>query len=394
MIRNLGLIFAFSIILLPISMTLSGIFLLLILIEVFITNKTLNCEINSYFTKIMFLFLITSIIQGLFTIKPLFHYAGLIGHYLIYLIIFKLAYEVIKSKNDLDKYILKPIVFSGFINSIIGVLDYFKINQGVQLFYLPLYGGDYLINLKTYQLESKASGFSMNPNNLGCFLILTIFMNIFYLSNKNYKNNFIYYAILFSQILCLVLTKSRGALLAFLVGCFFLIILLLKNNKKIALSFLLGTAILSMILFTNYYEVISTAFDPNHRTNLQRMEVWSISIQIIKDFPFGVGILNYENIYPYYWMTGQKYLPHAHNWYLHTFIESGLVNGSIFFLFYFSILGHFFKKLKDSNLIILISLISFSIFNLSDYILTDTRICILLVLIIFYGFFISSEQEV
>ncbi|MFN4150413.1 MAG: O-antigen ligase family protein [Candidatus Sericytochromatia bacterium] len=315
--------------------------------------------------------------------------AGIIGHYLIYIIFFVLLLLIIKDKKDLF-YISNALVYSSLILSIIGILSFFDFIEGFKFFYIPLYGGDYLINLDVGNYTNKASSFSMNPNNLGAFLLLSIFT---ILGLKNKKKDIIVFISLFFQIICLILTKSRGSIVSLFVG--FLFFIFLSNLKKEKIIYFALLFLITLFLFYSqtYSQLLNTIFDFEYSSNSLRIKTWYISLDIIKTFPQGVGILNYESIYPYYLYAKDRYIPHAHNWYLHTYIESGVLLASLFFIFYFRVIIKFLNTLNSENYGLPIALISFSIFNITDYVLTDTRICMLLTFTIFSGYFLLKNKE-
>jgi len=390
-----------SIIFLPISLTVSGIFLLILLINLLIKKdvKEESLNFNSKITKLWYLFIIFSLVQGIFSINPLFHYAGLIGHYLLYFLIFWIAFKTIKTEKDFNLLIIS-FILSGVLVSIIGIFSYFGLKPDIKLFYIPLYGGDYLINLQFPYFKNRASSFSMNPNNLGCYLILTSLITLGSIKNKfgqfiNYPikiidNKYVYTAFLLLQFTCLFLTFSRGAIISISFGVF-LFILLSKNFQfKFILPIILGVVLLFFTFSEHYIFLVKNLFNLNYFSNALRLQTWQICFNIIKDFPAGVGILNYESIYPYYLGSSFKYISHAHNWVLHTTIESGILGMIIFFSFYFYIILDFFQKLDSKYIFIPLILIVFFTFNLTDYVLTDTRIVILLTIIIFIGSFKSK----
>jgi O-antigen ligase len=380
------IILAFAILSLPLSMTLSGIFLLVLLIKT-LKDKLTDKEkpVPENIKKIWLLFIIYSLFQGIFAIKPLFHYGGLIGHYLLYWLIFYLICQTVKTSGQLKK-IIEVVAYSGTLISFIGIIAWAGFHFNLKLFYVPLYGGDYLINLQLGEYINKASGFSMNPNNLGSFLLLSIFMSLslFDDSGATKEKQKLYLVLIFLQSTCLILTGSRGAIIA-LVSGILLYLIFRSGSRKILIPLAFSFILILIINFPVFSHLFSTITDPTYSSNSLRISVWKISLAIIRDFPQGVGILNYENIYLYYLPAQAKYLAHAHNWYLQTFIESGILGGLLFFTFFFLLIFYLWKNLKGSYFNIVIALITFSIFNLSDYVLTDTRICVLLTIVVFTG---------
>ncbi len=70
-----------------------------------------------------------------------------------------------------------------------------------------------------------------------------------------------------------------------------------------------------------------------------RLEIWRDSLSIIKDHPLGIGLRNYEKVFPVYnvsYVSADKVVDYAHNDYLQILIEAGWI-GFIAVLFGFSL---------------------------------------------------------
>jgi O-antigen ligase len=393
---NKSLVILFlSILALPVNMTLSGIFLLALLIMTLVNRSPGKTPVPLFILKIGLLFIIFSLVQGIFALNPLFHYAGLIGHYLIYALVFWMLGKTVRSYADLKKLTV-TVAFAGALASIIGILAYCCLQLNRQFFFVPLYGGDYLLNLKLGEYDMRASGFAMNPNNLACFLILTIFVTLVLFDDRSklipgIKNNF-YAILLFLQVSCLILSGSRGGIIYLFTG--FILYYFFRPGKYITLvTFLAGFVLIFSFNFGNYTRLLSTVTDPHFSSNEHRINVTKTAMEIIRDFPMGVGILNYENIYPYYKPANQKYLPHAHDWYIQTCIESGILGALIFFIFFFAMVVYIFAILEIKYAGIFLGLMIFSCFNITDYVLTDNRICILLTIMLFVGLKLAKLEN-
>lgn len=339
--------FYLGIILLPINTTLSGIIFLS-----FIFNREIFKFNNLYsYQKIFLLFVIYNIIFGVFSVNYIYHYTGLIGHYLIYILFYKI---IVENKFDNDK-LINSIIISGIILSFISYITFLGFHFDFKFIKIPYLENEYLLNFSSLKLENKASGLNMNPNILGIYLVLTLILSI-------KKNNPL---ILIIQLIGIFLTGSRGALLSLSIPIIYYII----QNKKYFL----------LTLFPFIFYKLSSIFNLEYSTNLQRINIWKTSLNIIKDYPFGIGIMNFDNIYPNYQYPGEKYLYHVHNWYLQVSLESGILG----FLLLFSSIFTYILKSKD--IIINLAILSFLVFNITDYVLTDNRICFILLILIYLG---------
>ena len=58
-----------------------------------------------------------------------------------------------------------------------------------------------------------------------------------------------------------------------------------------------------------------------------RLSIWRDSLPIIKDHPLGIGLRNYEKVFPVYNISNlsDKLVDHAHNDYLQLLIETGWI---------------------------------------------------------------------
>ncbi len=376
-----------SILLIPINMTLSG---LLLIYLVFATYKIKSENIVPKHIKNLFIiFIIYSFFQTILTYNPVYHIGGVIGHYIIYLLFFNILGKLIKTEKDLDR-LINYIISSGFILAILGIIIYFSSDFNLRFFPYSIFEAKgYLIDLDTQIYKGRASGISMNPNILGVYLFITTILSLNRLNDKfkknikNSENNFlISYINIFIQIFCLFFSYSRGAI----VSLFIVFLLMLKSlADRIRYSILLIFA----FLFTfniSILERLFNTFSLNDNLDISRLFVWKKTLQIIYGNWQGVGILSFENMYKLYNTENYKHIPHAHNWYLQTIVESGIVGSIILFSFYFSIIYYLLKNLKNKNKYIAFCLIGFSIFNLTDYVLSDIRITLILTMLIYIGF--------
>lgn len=362
-----------SILLIPLNMTLSGIIL------VFLLFKTLRINtqklIPPFLKKLLLLFITYSLLQGIFIINIFNHYAGIIGHYITYILYFSIINKIINDDTKLEN-LLKITCFSGVILAITGLIIYCLPINDYQFLHYSSFGGGYLIDIGANNYHDKASGISMNPNILGIYLVLTMILSLSRLKGINVLE----ISQIIIQSITLFLTRSRGAIFSFFLGLPFLI-KTLKFKIVYFLPFLL--ILIDQTLMDRLYNT----FNLSHRENTTRLFVWNKSLEIIKDYPMGIGILNFEDMYRKYNYENFIHIPHAHNWYLQTVLESGLIGAIIFFLFFFSIVILFFKNLKKEDYYLPIALSVFSVFNLTDYVLTDTRIVFILTIIVFTGFY-------
>lgn len=237
-----------------------------------------------------------------------------------------------------------------------------------------------LIKYKFYNIsldgEHRISSFLENPNNLGAYTILSIFLVLILIINSKKKSEKVVFSIcsilLFFNI---VLSQSRNALLALLFGCILISIVYEKRFliASIALPIVLLIIPQSRVRFLDILDL---------HQNSSRFKIWKTAGLIIKDNPLlGVGNNNFANEYPIYiyhnpdlMIHGSYKALHPHNIILKMQSELGIL-GSIFFTMFIiftilSLINHINKckdnRIKSILIAITISFISFQFMNLID----------------------------
>ena len=174
-----------------------------------------------------------------------------------------------------------------------------------------------------------------HPNSLAAYIILLIFPLIFFLINeeKN-KNKVIYFVIISMGILDLVLSWSRNAWLALVVG---FVILAIVYNYKFLYGIFGGGIVAVIIPFIRTRLLQLTS----HAINDGRIKLWKAALKMVKDHPIrGIGNGNfsylydtYAQMYPELYAEGHSGFP-THNSYLKMWCEIGTIGMLIFFSTY------------------------------------------------------------
>lgn len=181
-----------------------------------------------------------------------------------------------------------------------------------------------------------------NSNNLGAFLVLSIFsfLSIF-LNEKEKKRKLLYGIGTFLVAISLLLTQSRNAWIAFVAGCLCYIVLF---NWKSIIYFI--TIFIGILFIPQVRDRIAQFNDPSQ--NGSRIELWKTALKMIKAHPLlGVGNGNYATKYDKYY-TGYKDISykahgqfHPHNIFLKVQSEIGVM-GTLAFI---GLIGSMFFKL-------------------------------------------------
>ncbi|RCW45010.1 O-antigen ligase [Halanaerobium sp. MA284_MarDTE_T2] len=218
---------------------------------------------------------------------------------------FAVVINELKNKKTIKKMFF-TLLFSSIISVIYGYYEYF------------------FANLK------RADSFTSSLA-LGNFMaVYTFFFIIYIFWGKNIKNSTRVLFSFFSMIyfILLLLTKTRGAWLAFIFG---IIVLGLLKDKRIIIVFLILLLTFFIILPEQYINRFKSSFNiqynlKNNRSNSIRIGLWMTSIKMFLDHPInGVGYDQYKNQYiSNYKIEGINPFSHAHNNILQIVAELGL----------------------------------------------------------------------
>jgi len=261
---------------------------------------------------------------------------------------------VINKNNHIGK-ILNMLLISGFILSLIGIIQFalqffisidpvmkFWSEVIAPLFYGNTFGAEvvsnpsWLVNIGGAAVLRAISLFP-DPHMFSFYLGLLIPIVLAKVSFppdkggwgvKNIiQNNKILYFILITMLLAELLTFSRGGYLGLIAGVGAVILLswrYISFNKKIILGFAAGIFVL-FIMFSNQAIVnrFLSSFNPGEGSNAERIKNWSQGREVFSDNVLtGVGIGNYSlYLYP----TADYRTPiYAHNLYLDIGAEMGI----------------------------------------------------------------------
>jgi len=190
-----------------------------------------------------------------------------------------------------------------------------------------------------------------NPNVFGEYLLITIpvtFAALVKTTNKNRK--FMYFMSFALQLVCMVLTYSRGCWIGIMLS---MGLMLFMNGKKILSVCVLGIGLLPFIVPDAIIERLLSIGNTADSSTSYRVYIWQGTINMLKDFwvtGIGIGEQAFRSVYPIYSLN-TIIAPHSHNLYLHVICEMGIV-GVIAFV---GIIINFFRNsasisLKDKDL--------------------------------------------
>jgi O-antigen ligase len=193
----------------------------------------------------------------------------------------------------------------------------------------------------------NAFGSFVNRHNFAAYVEMTIAvpLGLMFVGAVEKDRRLLFITAIGLMGVALILSGSRGGLVALLAEVFFLVILTTgtKNYNQFVLKIGLAVALVLTIVIgsilvggesslTRFSETVGSDNMTSGRT-----EIWYVTLQIIKNhMPFGVGIGAYSVAYtPYDTYNGLARVEQAHNDYLQVLTDAGLVGLVIgaFFLF-------------------------------------------------------------
>jgi len=170
------------------------------------------------------------------------------------------------------------------------------------------------------------TGIFHDPNDLAILIVSMGLLVTYCLTDK--RQGWLRFAWLFPLFVLgagLIFTRSRGGLLAGVVGAMTLVLLRYGGKQTVTLA-LLGALVLPFAAGRQ------TEIDLEDGTGQERIQMWAEGLAELKspNILFGIGQGTYGDI------AGLV----AHNSYVHAYVELGMFGGTFFFgLFFFALLG-------------------------------------------------------
>jgi O-antigen ligase len=131
-------------------------------------------------------------------------------------------------------------------------------------------------------------------------------------------------------LLALLFSRSRGGIAGASMGFLTFVILARTGSKSMSrYTWLVLGGIVGMLVVYSMAIGIGPLADRffTLRSGDSRLDFWRDSLSIIKDHPLGIGLRNYEKVFPVYNVSNlsNKIIDYAHNDYLQLLIEAGWI---------------------------------------------------------------------
>jgi O-antigen ligase len=267
-----------------------------------------------------------------------------------------LAVPFLNYRKAADVY-FKFLFIAFALFAVLGVLEYINNMSSFMVRIDDIYVGPMFIALNN---SHNATG--------SVFSIAGIFVLAFFLKSDR-KEKIAYGAIFILISIAIIITKSRGSLVAFAAGIFFLLLFgsgsFLKFLRNI---FIIVVAAVPFIFITGTYGRIMQIFHIYDLSALTRFSLWDKAILLFKQSPIaGIGFARYNDV-PWNFdklpltgnpgvfalYTSKNYIfndTNAHSSYLHFLAETGVIGlilALAFWIFCFVIIFKAYRKTEDS----------------------------------------------
>ena len=313
------------------SPTLVALYHILIFVPaiIVITKKDLNIQLpkSAWILIVLFVWGIISTTYNIDTIiKPRKSYDDLKFYVFGAMLIFPLTYFYERASSFQLKKLLNILYFIIISAFIVGCIKAF---------------GDFdLIRWEAKEFKNRSGGFT-NYMRYGYSHAFMFILGIgLWIKRKNISDIIQNNRFLFILILCLLAiftSKTRGALLAVMVG---LPWLMLRYRPKIAGTIIaLGAVFVGVVLYISIYSNSSNRFlDINDGSNKKRMSQFYSAWKSIQEKPvFGLGSdqfsYNVPRLKEKYDIWSKEYQGHSHNIFLEHAANFGIPGAVLFFAF-------------------------------------------------------------
>ncbi|MBR4641900.1 MAG: O-antigen ligase family protein [Selenomonadaceae bacterium] len=214
------------------------------------------------------------------------------------------------------------------------------------------------------QGEPRAFGFNHTPTFYGSFMLMQLPIAIYIaqleILSPLWRRLAVFAAGL--SLICLVLSMTRGAWLAFVIVVL-LFVVLEKKYRLLTAKICAGLAIIFLIFAIGSAQIqerLTTMTSTKFQSNTERVLMWKAAAEIFCDYPiYGVGQKMYFNAYNKYYIPPEaRERPgvigdghtHPHNNFLQRASEGGLIGLAAFIGLYAYFFWKFFTQYKREKI--------------------------------------------
>jgi len=270
-------------------------------------------------------------------------------------------YIISRIKPEQRKQLIATIFFAASIISIYAIYQYFIGFRHTLDYIRQRCPNSYI---EEFLSRKRAFATFTSPNIFVSYILMMVFLGMGFLTSIHRKEKTIYWICIFIMAVSLLLTKSLGGILFFLItsilfilGSIFYLSPNLKTNKKINLkrtsliiaSLLFAFMLMAIFLLRQRIPQFINIKEPNNSI-IQRFYYWKTSLKMIKDHPLtGIGWRKFGLLYEFYKPLSANISHYSHNVFLQIAAETGLLGLFSFLWLIFMFLKTGLRVIKDNK---------------------------------------------
>ncbi len=296
---------------------------------IFYSLKTKNSpQFDSNILEVLAVYLVCQIFIAAASWNPIISFREVFGEFhRFFPLIFAMTF--IKKREQLCGVLILSL-FAFLINDLAGIYQYFILD------------------------EPRAFGFSHTPTFYGSFMLIQLPILIFITQLDFLPPNWKFLAIFTVSLtlICLILSMTRGAWLAF-IGVAMIFFAVQKKYRKFTAKIFAALAIIFLIvtlISPKIQDRIATLTDKNFQSNTERVLMWKSATEIFKDYPLcGVGQKMFFKAYNEQYISPEakeKGHTQPHNNLLNAASEGGIIGLASFIGLYSYFFWKFFTQFK------------------------------------------------
>lgn len=267
-------------------------------------------------------------------------------HFLVFGIFLAALLTYIDTSKRLRKIVWLITIF-GFIFAFFAILQNVLSPNKIYGIYAPKY--------------AQTFGSFVNRHNFAAFMEMTIAvpLGMLFAGTINKDKRLLVITAVGLMGIALILSGSRGGLVALLAEVFFLLILTVETRSYGQLALKIGFAVLLVATIvtgailiggeSSLTRIAETAASDDITT--RRTHIWSVTLSVIKSAPlFGTGLGGFSAAYTNFdTLNGMERVEQAHNDYLQILTDAGVIGLTIAAFFVFKLFKTGLRNAKHGN---------------------------------------------
>jgi len=302
----------------------NALLILCALIYLFLNrDKRIFLQFSDLLPVLFIAAILVSILFSGYTVWSLLELYFFIPNIMIFYIVSRIDLRQIES-------LMKALFFASCILSLYAIYQYFLgIDQTIA--YLKRIGYSNEVHMAVLA-KKRVFATMISPNIFVSYLAMMLFTGLGLSFSYQRIKKTLYLSGVFLIIAALILTKSIGGFIAFLMILIFFVVLASRDTgiKRIIFKYVVLSFIFICGLF--FYKFaggrITQFLDFNNQNNalVQRLYYWKASFSMIKDYPFfGIGWRKFGLLYEAYKPYPANISHYSHNVFLQIMAETGFL---------------------------------------------------------------------